>query len=439
MHGNIVNASRVLMGDSLGFHILILMFGLTLPILCIWFEYLSKKRNDEKLLNLAKLWSKVMTILVIAGVMSGTVVALQFSLVWPGILKFGGQVIGLPFLFESYAFIIEAVFLALYMYTWNKEKISRNLHMFFGSMVVLGGTLSAFSITTVNAWMNLPKGFDIVGGKLENIQVWKAMFSDTAIIEFAHSMLGYYLAVIMVMASIYAIKLRKERVMDRQRSVNFFVVKKMIILSGILILLSIITGSISAKYLANNEPIKLAQIEAVTKSGAHSSYVFGGILDSNGKLVGPRIVIPNALSLLVGESPNTFVKGLDVVPLSNRPPSYIHSLFDIKMTMVGILSLVIFVFIYGVYKKSKFILKDNYLKILILVGFFGLVIVELGWMLTEIGRQPWAINGYLKTQDAITKTNNITSYGYIFPFFFVILFIVTYLAVRRVTRDPKGN
>ena len=213
----------------------------------------------------------------------------------------------------------------------------------------------------------------------------------------------------------------------------------MIILSGILILLSIITGSISAKYLANNEPIKLAQIEAVTKSGAHSSYVFGGILDSNGKLVGPRIVIPNALSLLVGESPNTFVKGLDVVPLSNRPPSYIHSLFDIKMTMVGILSLVIFVFIYGVYKKSKFILKDNYLKILILVGFFGLVIVELGWMLTEIGRQPWAINGYLKTQDAVTKTSNITSYGYIFPFFFVILFIVTYLAARRVTRDPKGN
>ena len=85
------------------------------------------------------------------------------------------------------------------------------------------------------------------------------------------------------------------------------------------------------------------------------------------------------------------------------------------------------------------ILKDNYLKILILVGFFGLVIVELGWMLTEIGRQPWAINGYLKTQDAVTKTSNITSYGYIFPFFFVILFIVTYLAARRVTRDPKGN
>ena len=436
MHHDVVTASRVLMGDSLGFHILILMFSLTLPVLALWFEYLGKKRKDDKLINLAKLWSKVMTIFVIAGVMSGTVVALQFSLVWPGILKFGGKVIGLPFLFESYAFIIEAVFLALYMYTWGNKKISRNLHMFYGFMVILGGTLSAYSITSVNAWMNLPKGFQIISGKISNIDVWHAMFSTTTMIEFAHSMLGYYLAVSMVMAAIYAFKLKKDKLADRFDNLNFFVLKKMLIFSSVIVLLSVITGDISAKYLADNEPTKLAQIEAVAKTKTHQAYVFGGVLNSDGKLVGPRIVIPNLLSLLVGESPNTEVKGLDLVPSNMRPPSYIHTIFDSKMTLVGIFSLAIFTYLFASFRKIKFFFSDFNLLILGVIGFFGLIIVELGWMLTEIGRQPWAVRGYVTTKDALTS-NNITSYGYIFPIFFIALFIVTYSAIKRVTKSKE--
>lgn len=433
MNQSVVHASRVLMGDSLGFHILILMFSLTLPILVLWFEYLGKKRKDDRLIDLAKLWSKVMTILVIAGVMSGTVVALQFSLVWPGILKFGGKVIGLPFMFETYAFIIEAVFLALYMYTWDNKKVSRNLHIFYGSMIVLGGTLSAYAITSVNAWMNLPKGFDIIGGKLSNIDVWNAMFSRTSLIEFAHSMLGYYLAAMMAMAGIYSFMLKKEKLSERFNSINFYVIKKLIIASSVVILLSIITGDISAKYLAENEPSKLAQIEAVTKTGTHSSYVFGGIVNSEGKLVGPRIVIPDLLSILVGESPNTEVKGLDLIPTNQRPPSYVHTIFDSKMTLVGLLSATIFIYLLASYKKIKFFFKDTYLRLFGIISLLGLVIVELGWMLTEIGRQPWAVRGYVTTEQALTKSNNITSYGYVFPVFFVLLFIVTYVAIKKVT------
>lgn len=437
MNSNVVVASRVLMGDSLGFHILILMFGLTLPILCVWFEYLSKKRNENKLLDLSKYWSKIMTILVIAGVMSGTVVALQFSLVWPGILKFGGKVIGLPFIFESYAFIVEAVFLALYMFTWDNKKISRNLHMFFGIMIIVGGTLSAYSITSVNAWMNLPTGFQIVSGKLANIDVWHAMFSNSAIIEFVHSMLGYYLAVTMSMAGIYAYKLKKEKISERFKSVDFYVIKKMLLVSALIIILSIITGDISAKYLAKYEPTKLAQIEAVTKSGTHQAYIYGGILNSEGKLVGPRIVIPNFLSILVGGSSNTYVKGLDLVPSKLQPPTYIHTLFDSKMTLVGIFSATIFIYLVASIKKIKFLFSNLYLNILFILGFIGLIIVELGWMLTEIGRQPWAVRGYITTDQAITKSNNITSYGYLFPTFFVILFIAVFMAIRRINSKEK--
>lgn len=115
-------AARVLMGDSLGFHIIFVMFGLTLPVLVSWFEHMGIKHKDQKLINLAKFWSKIMAMMVITGVISGTIIALQMSLVWPGILKFGGEVIGLPFMFETYAFLIEATFLALYMATWNRPK-----------------------------------------------------------------------------------------------------------------------------------------------------------------------------------------------------------------------------------------------------------------------------------------------------------------------------
>ena len=151
-----LQAARVLMGDSLGFHIVFVMLGLTLPILMLWFEYMSIRKNDKKLRDVAHFWSKVTTLLAVTGVISGTVIALQMSLVWPGILKFGGKVIGLPFMFETYFFLIEAIFLSLYMLTWNSKRVSKWLHWFFGWMVVLGSTGSAFVITSVSAWMNMP-------------------------------------------------------------------------------------------------------------------------------------------------------------------------------------------------------------------------------------------------------------------------------------------
>lgn len=437
-----LNAARVLMGDSLGFHIIFVLFGLTLPILVSWFEFMGLKNKDPKLISIAKFWSKIMTVLVIAGVISGTIIALQMSLVWPGILKFGGEVIGLPFLFETYAFLIEAVFLALYMATWNSNRFAGWRHWVLSVFVVIGSTLSAYAITSVNGFMNLPKGFDYIDGKLVNINVWEAMFSQTSLVEFFHSMPGYYVAATLLIISLYAFKLLRAK--PDQRSANkykydWLVVRKLMIFTSMMFVLSGVTADITGKYLAKHEPSKLAAIELNYNTRTNAPLLIGGVAGDNQSINGPYFEIPSALSFLAGNSAKTEVKGLNEYKNSELPPLYIHTLFDIKMTIITFLAL-LFIAYFTISKLRPTWRNRNWFLVPIaLTSILGIVIVELGWMMTEIGRQPWAVRGYLTTSEALTKTNDITNFGYFFPISYLVLFIVTILAVRKIIQEQSKN
>lgn len=442
MSGHALEASRVLMGDSLGFHIILVLFGLTLPILVSFFELMAIRRKDDELMKLAHKWSKVMAVLVISGVISGTIIAFQMTLVWPGILKFGGEVIGLPFMFETYAFLIEAVFLGLYMATWNNKRVKPMLHWFFGLFIWLGATMSAYAITSVNAWMNLPSGFDFINGKIQNVDVVKAMFSGTALIEFFHSMPGYYLAASLAIASLYFIKVARkppaQRTSDASR-MDWFVLRVLMTFAAISFVAVAITGDLTGKYLAKHDPVKLATIEAVQTTGDHSPFIFGGINHVGGRVTGPYIKVPDALSILAGGSGKTIVSGLEHTPASLQPPAYIHSLFDIKLVAIGAMATLI-----GVYflasMRLKGLLKNKSLLILAAIaGFLGIVVVELGWMITEIGRQPWAVRGYVTTAQALTTSHTVSVYAYFFPCSFVILFLFTILAVRKIVRSDGAD
>ena len=433
-------AARVLMGDSLGFHIIFVLFGLTLPILVCWFEWLGIRRQDKRYLDTAHLWSKIMALLVVTGVISGTVIALQMSLVWPGILKFGGQVIGLPFMFETYAFLIEAVFLALYITTWRNKKISPYLHLLFGLFVVLGSTMSAYAITSVNAWMNLPTGFTFVHGKLTNIQVFHAMFSETALIEFFHSMPGYYIAACLFIAGIYGIKLLRQRKYERlsaRYKFDWVIIHKLLLFTAVSLAFSIATGDMTGKYLAHHEPAKLATLEVVNRTETHAPFVFGGFETANGQLTGPYIKVPDALSIMVGESPTTVIKGIEIIPAGQRPPSYIRVLFNIKLTLITGLLIGLIAYFLLKYSRPKWLASPLPLALIAVGSVVGIIIVELGWMITEIGRQPWAVHGYVTTAQALT-THKVDSFGYIFPTAFLLLFAVTILAVIRIVREHKA-
>lgn len=430
------------MGDSLGFHIIFVMFSLTLPILVVWFEWLGRRRKDQQLIKFAKFLSKIMALLVVTGVLSGTVIALQMSLVWPGILKFGGPVIGLPFMFETFAFLIEAVFLALYMATWDHKRVPGWLHLLFGVMVFVGSTLSAFAITAVNGWMNLPTGFDIVKGKFENIDILGAMFSTPALVTFFHSMMGYYVASGLLIAGLFAfrvLKSKKSEMNSKKRQFDFYVIQKLMLFVLVAFVGSAVTADITGKYLAEHEPSKLAAIELLYETQPNAPLIVGGVSDGKGGIAGPHFVIPNALSLLACNSPGCDVKGLNETPVDQQPPLVVHTFFDIKMTLITIL--VVVIPLYFVVRKWRPALLKNRLLLLgfVAISWFGVAIVELGWMMTEMGRQPWAVRGYVTTEQALTKTHDITTFGYLFPLAYVVLFAVTFVAIRMIVKDEKSK
>lgn len=437
-----LDAARVLMGDSLAFHIIFVMFGLTLPILVSWFELLGIRKKEQKYIDLAHFWSKIMAVLVITGVISGTIIALQMSLVWPGILKFGGEVIGLPFMFETYAFLLEATFLATYMVTWKNKKISPVVHNFFGWMTAVGAGLSAYAITSVNGWMNHPSGFEFVNGKIENVDVVQAMFSDVALITFAHSMPAYFMSVALVIAGIYAFKIFKSKRQDRfaaKHKLDWYVIKTMMVFSVLCLATLIITADITGKYLAKHEPAKLAAIELKYETGDRASLLVGGVGDENGNIKGPHFEIPAALSLLAGNVSSYEVKGLNEFPKDERPPLYMHTIFNVKMTLMNVLFVIIVGF-FVLWKWKKEWLRSRFVLLwLSVAGVLCTITMELGWMLTEIGRQPWAVRGYVKTEDAYTKTFDVTTFGYLFPLSFVVLGILTYAAVKKIAKDNSKN
>lgn len=434
-----LNAARVLMGDSLGFHIFFVLFSLTLPILVAWFEWLGIRKKDTKYTDTAKFWSKIMALLVITGVISGTVVALQMSLIWPGILKFGGEVIGLPFMFETYAFLIEAIFLALYMTTWGK--VGPMLHWFFGIMTALGANASAFAITSVNAWMNKPTGFELVDGKFENIDVMAAMFSQTSIVQFIHSMPAYYFAASTAIAGLYAAKLLRKKYKERSLArykFDFEIIRRLVIFATIMLVALAITADITGKYLAKHEPSKLAALELTYETESNAPLLVGGVASGEDQIAGPHFKIPNGLSILAGNSADTVVTGLDAIPEDEQPPLYIHTLFDIKMTIITFLAIA-FPAYFAISKwRPEWLRRTWLLAVMAVAGWFGIVLVELGWMITEIGRQPWAVRDYLTTAQAVT-TNDISVLGWLFPLAYVALFTVTILGIRVIVRDNAAK
>jgi cytochrome d ubiquinol oxidase subunit I len=433
-------AGRVLMGDSLGFHILFVLLSLTIPILVSWFELRGIVRKDKRDTATAKFWSKIAAVLVVTGVISGTIIALQMTLVWPGITEFGGKVIGLPFMFETYAFWIEAVFLSLYLTTWNR--VAPIIHWIFGLFVIIGSSLSAFAITSVNAWMNYPTGFNFVDGKIVDVNVWAAMFSTPSLVEFAHSMPAYLMTGTLVFVAGYSIRLiyaEKRKVSKEKITYAKGVIHHLMFFAAALLILTGIAGDLSGKYLAEYEPSKLAALELNYNTRSGVPLLIGGVGTANGTILGPHFEIPYGLSILVGNDPSRIVTGLNDIPTKDIPPLSIHTFFNIKMTFLNGL-LVIFAVYFGLYYfKRSWLYKKVVLWLLVLLPVMAAGMIELGWMITEIGRQPWAVRGYVTTVEAFTTSSGVHIFGFIFPVAFVILLLATVIALKKLIQKERSK
>jgi cytochrome bd ubiquinol oxidase subunit I len=426
-------AARSQMGMSLAFHIIFAAIGVSLPLMMTISEWRWRSTGDPAYLLLAKRWAKGTTILFAVGAISGTVLSFELGLLWPQFMQHAGAVIGMPFSLEGFAFFTEAIFLGIYLYGW--DRVPGWFHLLSGIIVAISGVLSAVFVTFVNGWMNTPTGFDIVAGKFENIHPFAAMLNPAGIPESIHMVLAAYTAAGFATAGIHGwLLLRRGR--NRFDEVAIGIA---LLVGGTAVLLQSVSGDALARMVASYQPMKLASLEGQFQTEAGAPLRIGGLPFPAERETKYALEIPHGLSLLAFHTPDAVIKGLDEEPERDWPNvRMVHISFQIMVGCGGLLSLFAVAAGWLSWKKRPLSDHTRFLKTLVLVSPLGFVALEAGWMVTELGRQPWIIYHLMRTRDAVTSMPNVTITLLVMTAVYVILgIIVIWLLGRHVIAAPE--
>jgi cytochrome bd ubiquinol oxidase subunit I len=400
-------AARSQMGFSLGWHIIIACFGVGFPALIVFAEWRSHVTGDLTYRTLAKRWARVLGLLFAIGAVSGTIVSFEMGSLWAGLMSNYGQVIGLPFALEGIGFFIEAIFLGIYLYGW--DKLSPRAHLLSGIPIIISGIAGTLFVTCANAWMNAPRGFSIVQGKIVGVDPWAAMFNPASGPEVAHMILAAFMVTGFSVASCYAVAmLRGKR--DRYHRLGLLIpLTAAIIITPI----QIGVGDWAAASVADLQPTKLAAMEGLTTTTKGAPEALLGYY-SNGELH-DAIRIPKGLSLLAKHNIDATVQGLDATPPSDRPSDPLvtvtHLAFN-AMVGIGFAFLGLGIWLAWAWKRHHNIPKNRFfLRAVALSGIAAVTAMECGWITTEVGRQPWVVYNILKVADAVNPERGL-QYGY---------------------------
>lgn len=432
LHNDPASYSRLLTGTTLTFHIIFATIGVGVPAMIALAHWIGLKRNDSHLLLLAERWTRGFIVTVAIGVVTGTSIGLQLSLLWPTFMKVAGQIIALPLFMEVFAFFMEAIFLGVYVYGRGRIK-NKWLHFLCIVPVAIGSSASALFITIVNAFMNTPKGFALNGETITNIQPLHAMFTPAMPTKVAHVLASAYMTSAFILAAIAAFQLlRGHRHVYYRKALHLTMVT-----ACVFSIITIVIGDFSGKFLAAYQPIKLAAGEWHFETSRHADLVVLGALDSQHHIHG-AIRIPSGLSYLAHGTLSAKVLGLNAFNKALWPPLIVHYLFDL-MVMIGTLLLILTIWylIKRVFKKN--IISKPLLYAITLSGPFAIIAIELGWMFTEIGRQPWILVGYLKTVHAATTSNGVGTLLILFVLLYVVLGISCALVLRRLFKNNPAE
>jgi cytochrome d ubiquinol oxidase subunit I len=396
-----LGAARSQMAFTLGFHIILASLGVGFPALMLIANYLGLRRNDADALRLAQRWSKVAAVTFAVGAVTGTVLSFEFGLLWPAFTGRFGEVFGILFAVEGIFFFLEAIFLAIYIFGWNH--LAPWMHFWAGVPVVIAGLGGAFSVVAVNSWMNQPQGFSPTTGEVTSVQPWQVIFNPAVPYEVPHMILAAYLVTGFLVASVYAVGMLRGR-HDRLHRLGLLIP---LTLACILTPVQFMVGDTAARAIAKDQPVKFAAMECVQKTSTDvTEYIFGRCTPDGVK---GGIGIPGFDSFLVGWSTGTQVIGLDSVPPDERPPytTMLHWAFD---TMVGICTLLSGLGLWlgiGWWRKRDFPQTRWFLRAVAVSGVLTVVAMECGWIVTEVGRQPWIVYNVMRTEDAVTNADGI--------------------------------
>jgi cytochrome d ubiquinol oxidase subunit I len=421
-------AARMQMALSLGWHIVIACFGVGMPAITVLAEWRGHRTGDPNYALLARRWARAMGVLFAVGAVSGTILSFEMGLLWPGMMGVYGEVIGLPFTFEGIAFFIEAIFIGIYLYAW--DRLSPRLHLLTAVPVLVAGVASAFFVVTANAWMQQPAGFDVENGRVVAVDPIAAMFNPATPTQTVHMILAAFMVAGFGMASVYAAALLRGR-RDRYHTLGFLLP---FAVAAVFTPVQIGVGDWAAHFVADNQPVKLATMEGIFETQRGAPLHLGGVVIDNEMRY--AVEIPGGLSLLAHFDPNAEIMGLNEIPEDQRPPvNLVHLAFQ-AMVGAGFGLLALSAWLGLAWRRHKALPRSVwFLRAASVSGVLAVLALEAGWVVTEVGRQPWIVYGVLRTSDAVNPAPGLL-YGFLLvAAVYAVLTVATIYVLRRLARD----
>lgn len=422
-------AARTQMALSLGWHIVIACFGVGMPAITLFAEWRAVRTGDRVYWMLAHRWAQAMGVLFAVGAVSGTILSFEMGVLWPGLMGTFGEVIGLPFTLEGFAFFIEAIFLGIYLYAW--DRLPPRVHLLTGIPVCVAGVASAFFVVTANAWMNQPRGFDLERGEVVGVDPWAAMFNPATPPQTVHMIIAAFMVAGFGMAAVYAVAMLRGRT-DLYHRRGFLLP---FTVGAVLAPVQVGVGDWAAKFLATNQPAKLAAMEGVYRTARNVPLHVGGVYQNDGMRY--ALEIPSGLSILAHWDPNALIIGLDRFAPADRPPvNIVHWSFQV-MVAIGIALLLLGGWLAVTWWRRRRMPRSRwFLAASAAAGVAAPVALEAGWITTEVGRQPWIAWGVLRTADAVTPVPGLYLGLLAVTAVYAVLTVSTIAVLRRLIRVP---
>ena len=426
-------AARSQMALSLAFHIVFAVIGIGMPVLMALAERRWQVTRDPVYLDLARRWARGTAILFAVGAVSGTVLSFELGLLWPRFMAFAGPIIGMPFSLEGFAFFTEAIFLGVYLY--GRDRISPRAHFAAAVLVAVSGGISGVFVVIANAWMNAPVGFQLVNGQAVDVHPLAALVNAAAFPEALHMTLAAYAATGFGVAGIHAVLILRGRTATFHRHA----LRLALLVAVPAAILQPVSGDIAARHVAVAQPAKLAAAEALFVTQGDAPIEVGGFPDAAARVNRWAIRIPELLSLLAFHDRHAEVTGLDRIPPELWPNVPVtHLAFDVMVGIGSYLALLGLWVAWRRWRRRDLTTGRALLRALALATPLGFIAIEAGWVVTEVGRQPWVIYGVLRTRDAVTPMPGLVVPFTVITLLYVFLAIVVIrLLSRHVTRSPR--
>ncbi len=430
---DVVLLSRLQFAVSTMFHFLFVPFTLGLSFLVAYMETKYVRTGDETYLAMTKFWGKLFLINFAVGVVTGIPLEFQFGTNWSRYSAYVGDIFGPLLAIEATAaFFLESILIGVWIFGW--KKLSKKAHATVMWLLAIASTLSAVWILIANAWMQNPVGFTIREGRAELVDFSAVLFQKYAVFKFLHTVsAAYVLSAFFVMGVSAYHLLKKKNITFFSRSFRIALV-----FGTIFSLVAVIVGDINGVIIAEKQPTKLAAMESLWETTTRAPVYLFALPDEENERNKIEIgAIPGMLSFLVHHDINAEIRGLKDFPKEERPPVLITS-FAFK-GMVGLGGYFVLMTIIGWFKRNRLVDSPKFLKLMLFSIPLPYVACELGWVVAEVGRQPWIVYGLMKTSDAVSPIAQSQVLTSLIAFILVYSLLGAtgfYLIAKNSIKDP---